>query len=169
MDGVVFNPPPSRLDFQEKDIRLKFNLFLFIFFNLLIDFFLEQPISPPQPCTLPPLTPTPRPLTFRLPLIRRFPSRLVMDLFFSSFVSGSNLKFKLTEFGTLEIISTVETDKGEIQWSTPTEHRKSTSEDTNEMTKEGTTVDKKEKGTRSWVIPDQFVISRDKLYTISSR
>lgn len=60
--------------------------------------------------------------------------------------TGSNLKFKLTEFGTLEIISTVETDKGEIQWSTPTEHRKSTSDDTNEVTKEGVTVDKKDKG-----------------------
>ncbi|XP_078362086.1 lethal(3)malignant brain tumor-like protein 4 [Oculina patagonica] len=61
---------------------------------------------------------------------------------------GSNLKFKLTEFGTLEIISTVETDKGEIQWSTPTEHRKSTSEETNETAKEGTAGDKKEsKGT----------------------
>jgi len=60
--------------------------------------------------------------------------------------TGSNLKFKLTEFGTLEIISTVETDKGEIQWSTPTEHRKSTSDDTNEMTKEGVTADKKDKG-----------------------
>ncbi|KAJ7374051.1 lethal(3)malignant brain tumor-like protein [Desmophyllum pertusum] len=61
---------------------------------------------------------------------------------------GSNLKFKLTEFGTLEIISTVETDKGEIQWSTPTEHRKSTSDETtNDAAKEGTTVDKKDKGT----------------------
>lgn len=60
---------------------------------------------------------------------------------------GSNLKFKLTEFGTLEIISTVETEKGEIQWSTPTEHRKSASDETNEMAKEGATVDKKEKGT----------------------
>lgn len=60
--------------------------------------------------------------------------------------TGSNLKFKLTEFGTLEIISTVETDKGEIQWSTPTEHCKSTSDDTNEVTKEGVTVDKKDKG-----------------------
>lgn len=60
--------------------------------------------------------------------------------------TGSNLKFKLTEFETLEIISTVETDKGEIQWSTPTEHRKSTSDDTNEVTKEGVTVDKKDKG-----------------------
>lgn len=60
--------------------------------------------------------------------------------------TGSNLKFKLTEFGTLEIISTVETDKGEIQWSTPTEHRKSTSDDTNEVTKEGVTADKKDKG-----------------------
>ena len=67
-----------------------------------------------------------------------------MTDFFSS--AGSNLKFKLTEFGTLEIISTVETDKGEIQWSTPTEHRKSTSDDTNEMTKEGVTADKKDKG-----------------------
>ena len=67
-----------------------------------------------------------------------------MTDFFS--FAGSNLKFKLTEFGTLEIISTVETDKGEIQWSTPTEHRKSTSDDTNEMTKEGVTADKKDKG-----------------------
>lgn len=67
----------------------------------------------------------------------------VMGLLFST---GSNLKFKLTEFGTLEIISTVETDKGEIQWSTPTEHRKSTSDDTIEMTKEGVTADKKDKG-----------------------
>ena len=57
------------------------------------------------------------------------------------------MKFKLTEFGTLEIISTVETDKGEIQWSTPTEHRKSTSEETNEAAKEGNAGDKKDKGT----------------------
>lgn len=60
------------------------------------------------------------------------------------------MKFKLTEFGTLEIISTVETEKGEIQWSTPTEHRKSTSEEANETAKEGPatapTGDKKEKG-----------------------
>lgn len=43
--------------------------------------------------------------------------------------TGSNLKFKLTEFGTLEIISTVETDKGEYEWSTPTQHRKTSSDD----------------------------------------
>ena len=54
---------------------------------------------------------------------------------------GSNLKFKLTEFGTLEIISTVETDKGEYEWSTPTQHRK-TSNDDNENDKKG----KKTKG-----------------------
>lgn len=62
--------------------------------------------------------------------------------------TGSNLKFKLTEFGTLEIISTVETEKGEITWSTQTEHRKSTSEETNEtVTKEtATTASKKDKG-----------------------
>ena len=73
---------------------------------------------------------------------------------FSTFTSvsftGSNLKFKLTEFGTLEIISTVETEKGEITWSTQTEHRKSTSEETNDaVTKEGattTTASKKDKG-----------------------
>ena len=65
----------------------------------------------------------------------------------------------------------METDKGEIQWSTPTEHRKSTSDETNEMAKEGATVtvDKKEKGTWSWDIPDQFVNSPDKLYAVSSR
>lgn len=52
---------------------------------------------------------------------------------------GSNLKFKLTEFGTLEIISTVETEKGEITWSTPTEHGcKSTSEEINSAAKEET-------------------------------
>nr|XP_058973219.1 lethal(3)malignant brain tumor-like protein 3 [Pocillopora verrucosa]XP_058973220.1 lethal(3)malignant brain tumor-like protein 3 [Pocillopora verrucosa]XP_058973221.1 lethal(3)malignant brain tumor-like protein 3 [Pocillopora verrucosa] len=56
---------------------------------------------------------------------------------------GSNLKFKLTEFGTLEIISTVETEKGEIQWSTPTEHRKTGSEETNEKSSEGTRLDDK--------------------------
>ena len=33
------------------------------------------------------------------------------------------MKFKLTEFGTLEIVSTVETDKGEYEWSTKTEHQ----------------------------------------------
>ncbi|KAK2562372.1 Lethal(3)malignant brain tumor-like protein 1 [Acropora cervicornis] len=50
---------------------------------------------------------------------------------------GSNLKFKLTEFGTLEIISTVETEKGEITWSTPTEHGcKSADDDTNSIVKE---------------------------------
>lgn len=43
---------------------------------------------------------------------------------------GSNLKFKLTEFGTLEIVSTVETENGEYEWSTPTQHRK-TSENEN--------------------------------------
>lgn len=37
---------------------------------------------------------------------------------------GSNLKFKLTEFGTLEIVSTVETENGECELSTPTQHRK---------------------------------------------
>ncbi|KAK3710159.1 hypothetical protein QZH41_010559, partial [Actinostola sp. cb2023] len=31
---------------------------------------------------------------------------------------GSNLKFKLSEFGTLEMVSTVETDKGEYEWTT---------------------------------------------------
>lgn len=55
---------------------------------------------------------------------------------------GSNLKFKLTEFGTLEIISTVETEKGEITWSTPTEHRKSSSEETNNTEKEVTPAKK---------------------------
>ena len=40
----------------------------------------------------------------------------------------------------------METEKGEIQWSTPTEHRKSASDETNEIAKEGATVDKKEKG-----------------------
>lgn len=59
------------------------------------------------------------------------------------FSTGSNLKFKLTEFGTLEIISTVETEKGEIQWSTPTEHRKTGSEETNEKSSEGTRLDDK--------------------------
>ncbi|CAH3044292.1 unnamed protein product [Pocillopora meandrina] len=42
---------------------------------------------------------------------------------------GSNLKFKLTEFGTLEIISTIETDKGEYEWSTPTQHRKTSTDE----------------------------------------
>ena len=54
---------------------------------------------------------------------------------------GSNLKFKLTEYGTLEIISTVETDKGEYEWSTPTQHRKPSTDDT-ENNKKG----KKSKG-----------------------
>ena len=54
---------------------------------------------------------------------------------------GSNLKFKLTEFGTLEIISTVETDKGEYEWSTPTQHRKTSTDDA-ENSKKG----KKSKG-----------------------
>ncbi len=56
-------------------------------------------------------------------------------------LTGSNLKFKLTEFGTLEIISTVETDKGEYEWSTPTQHRKTSSDD-RENNKKG----KKSKG-----------------------
>ena len=64
------------------------------------------------------------------------------------FLIGSNLKFKLTEFGTLEIISTVETEKGEITWSTPTEHRKSTSDETNDVPKEVTPA-KKDKGTNT--------------------
>lgn len=35
----------------------------------------------------------------------------------------------------------METEKGEITWSTPTEHRKSTSEETNDaVTKEATTT-----------------------------
>ena len=42
---------------------------------------------------------------------------------------GSNLKFKMTEFGTLEIVSTVETAKGEYEWSTPTQHRKPSADD----------------------------------------
>ncbi|KAM7433461.1 lethal(3)malignant brain tumor-like protein [Porites harrisoni] len=45
---------------------------------------------------------------------------------------GSNLKFKMTEFGTLEIVSTVETENGEYEWSTPTQHRKTS--DTTEQT-----------------------------------
>ena len=53
-----------------------------------------------------------------------------MYLYLHHFILGSNLKFKLTEFGTLEIVSTVETDKGEYEWSTKTEHRTSTSDDT---------------------------------------
>lgn len=44
----------------------------------------------------------------------------------------------------------METEKGEITWSTQTEHRKSTSEETNNaVTKEGattTTASKKDKG-----------------------
>ena len=42
----------------------------------------------------------------------------------------------------------METEKGEITWSTQTEHRKSTSEETNEtVTKEtATTASKKDKG-----------------------
>ena len=62
---------------------------------------------------------------------------------------GSNLKFKLTEFGTLEIISTVETEKGEITWSTPTEHGcKSANDDTNSIVKEspGIVLTKKDEG-----------------------
>ena len=65
---------------------------------------------------------------------------------FLTFFPGSNLKFKLTEFGTLEIISTVETEKGEITWSTPTEHRKSNSDETNDTAKESTAANKKDKG-----------------------
>lgn len=37
---------------------------------------------------------------------------------------GSNLKFKMTEFGTLEIVSTVETEKGEVEMSTSTSQTK---------------------------------------------
>ena len=44
---------------------------------------------------------------------------------------GSNLKFKLTEFGTLEIVSTVETENGEHECSTPTQHRKTNDTVTN--------------------------------------
>ena len=68
------------------------------------------------------------------------------------FLIGSNLKFKLTEFGTLEIISTVETEKGEITWSTSTEHRKSTGDETNNVPKEGTAPTKKDKGTNAKVL-----------------
>ena len=39
-------------------------------------------------------------------------------------LKGSNLKFRMTEFGTLEILSTVETEKGEVEWSTATGHDK---------------------------------------------
>ena len=49
-----------------------------------------------------------------------------------AFILGSNLKFKMTEFGTLEIVSTVETENGEYEWSTPTQHRKTS--DTMEQT-----------------------------------
>ena len=42
------------------------------------------------------------------------------------------MKFKLTEFGTLEIISTVETDKGEYEWSTQTEQHTETFGNTKE-------------------------------------
>ena len=42
----------------------------------------------------------------------------------------------------------METEKGEIQWSTPTEHRKTGSEETNEKSSEGTRLDdKKDSGT----------------------
>ncbi|XP_031574253.1 lethal(3)malignant brain tumor-like protein 3 [Actinia tenebrosa] len=37
---------------------------------------------------------------------------------------GSSLKFKMTEFGTLEIVSTVETEKGEVEMSTFTSQTK---------------------------------------------
>lgn len=44
----------------------------------------------------------------------------------------------------------METEKGEITWSTPTEHRKSTSEETNDaVTKEATTTASK-KDKRMW-------------------
>lgn len=36
-------------------------------------------------------------------------------------MAGSDLKFKMTEFGTLEIVSTVSTDKGESEWSPSTQ------------------------------------------------
>ena len=63
----------------------------------------------------------------------------------------------------------METDKGEIQWSTPTEHRKSTSDETNEMAKEGATADKKEKGmVLRHTVHDQCVSSPHKHYTLSS-
>lgn len=50
---------------------------------------------------------------------------IFLPLLIADFVDllGSNLKFRMTEFGTLEILSTVETDKGEVEWSTSTEHR----------------------------------------------
>ena len=38
--------------------------------------------------------------------------------------TGSNLKFRKTEYGTLEIVSMVETEQGEIEWSTATEQTK---------------------------------------------
>lgn len=56
---------------------------------------------------------------------------------------GSNLKFKLTEFGTLEIISTIETDKGEYEWSTPTQHRKTITDE-----RESNKKSKKSKGNK---------------------
>lgn len=55
----------------------------------------------------------------------------------------------MTEFGTLEIISTVETEKGEITWSTPTEHGcKSANDEANSIVKEspGIVLTKKDEG-----------------------
>lgn len=41
--------------------------------------------------------------------------------------TGSNLKFKMTEFGTLEIVSMVSTEKGQAEWTTSTDKKQESS------------------------------------------
>ena len=48
----------------------------------------------------------------------------------------------MTEFGTLEIISTVETEKGEIEWSSSTDQHKQTK--VNKATESGTLINNKQ-------------------------
>lgn len=44
-------------------------------------------------------------------------------------ILGSNLKFRKTEYGTLEIVSMVDTEQGQIECSTGTEDKKPTGKD----------------------------------------
>lgn len=62
----------------------------------------------------------------------------------------------------------METEKGEIQWSTPTEHRKTGSEETNEKSSEGTRLDdKKDSGTHFWKDTATYSYFKWRLLTIS--
>lgn len=61
--------------------------------------------------------------------------------------TGSNLKFKMTEFGTLEIVSTISTEKGESEWSTASQsNQESSSNKTDETSTQVLVIKKGQEG-----------------------